>query len=169
MQSADGKSVEINGGLRWEETEVDATALQSVPTGIRWTADNDFVIDFSGLTNVTDDGKYVILHVWEGTDRRGKKVKGKSLAGDAHRRAFRAVYEALEGTAAGEHPPAKLCIHIGHGGKHIARDEHAGVRRAHLLDPVQNGADGEAPADDLVATLHLTAQTRVLLHQAALL
>jgi TonB-dependent receptor len=53
-----GKSVEINGGLRFEETEVTSTALQSVPTGIRWTADNDFVIDFSGLTNVTDDGKY---------------------------------------------------------------------------------------------------------------
>lgn len=53
-----GKSVNISGGLRWEETEVTSTSLQSVPTGIRWTADNDFVVDFSGLQNVTDTGKY---------------------------------------------------------------------------------------------------------------
>jgi TonB-dependent receptor len=53
-----GRSVQINGGLRWEETEVTSTALQSVPTGILWTADNDFVIQFSGLTDVVDGAKY---------------------------------------------------------------------------------------------------------------
>ncbi len=53
-----GRPVQINGGLRWEETEVDSTALQSVPTGILWTADNDFLITFSGLTDVTGSGKY---------------------------------------------------------------------------------------------------------------
>ena len=50
--------MQINGGLRYEETEVTATALQSVPTGILWTADNDFLIQFSGLTDVSGDGSY---------------------------------------------------------------------------------------------------------------
>ncbi len=53
-----GRPVQVTGGLRWEETEVDSTALQSVPTGILWTADNDFLITFSGLTNVEGSGKY---------------------------------------------------------------------------------------------------------------
>ncbi len=53
-----GRPVQINGGLRFEETDVTSTALQSVPTGILWTADNDFLIQFSGLTDVSGDGSY---------------------------------------------------------------------------------------------------------------
>jgi hypothetical protein len=43
-----GRPVSITGGLRYEKTEVDALSAQAVPTQIRWTADNDFVIDYSG-------------------------------------------------------------------------------------------------------------------------
>ncbi|MBB6092434.1 TonB-dependent receptor [Povalibacter uvarum] len=53
------RPVTVNGGLRYEETDVKASALQSVPTGIRWTADNDFIIDYgSELQNVSGDGNY---------------------------------------------------------------------------------------------------------------
>ena len=41
-----GREVRITGGLRYEDTKVTSTALQSVPTNIRWTADNDFLIQF---------------------------------------------------------------------------------------------------------------------------
>ena len=34
----------INAGLRYEETDVTSDTLQTVPTAIVWTADNDFVI-----------------------------------------------------------------------------------------------------------------------------
>jgi TonB-dependent receptor len=54
-----GRDVSITGGLRYEVTEVDATAAQPVPERIRWLADNDFVIDFAaGSTGVTGAGRY---------------------------------------------------------------------------------------------------------------
>jgi len=57
-----GRAVQINGGLRYERTEVSSTSVQTVPSNIRWTADNDFSIDFgSQLQNVTGKGKYTHL------------------------------------------------------------------------------------------------------------
>jgi TonB-dependent receptor len=54
-----GRNVSITGGLRYEKTEVDATAAQAVPERIRWLADNDFTIDFAaGSTAVTGSGSY---------------------------------------------------------------------------------------------------------------
>jgi len=54
-----GRNVSITGGLRYEKTEVDATAAQAVPSQIRWTADNDFVIDYSGsAAAVAGSGSY---------------------------------------------------------------------------------------------------------------
>ena len=54
-----GRPVSITGGLRYEKTEVEALAAQAVPTQIRWTADNDFVIDYSGTAEAVDgDGNY---------------------------------------------------------------------------------------------------------------
>ena len=54
-----GKAFQVNAGLRYEETEVDAYAFQAVPVDIRWTADNDFVIDYSpNNENVDGSGKY---------------------------------------------------------------------------------------------------------------
>jgi hypothetical protein len=51
----------------------------------------------------------------------------------------------------------------------LAGDQHARVGRCDLLDAVEQRADGEAAADDLVAALDLAAQPRVLLDEAALL
>lgn len=53
------RPVTVNGGLRYERTDVTSSALQSVPTGILWTADNDFLIQYgSELQNVEGEGKY---------------------------------------------------------------------------------------------------------------
>ncbi len=54
-----GKEVQVTGGLRYEDTDVTSTALQSVPTGILWTADNDFLIQFGDeLQDVKGKGNY---------------------------------------------------------------------------------------------------------------
>ena len=54
-----GRDLQINGGLRLERTEVSATALQPVPTNVRWTADNDYVVDYgAGQENVEGEGDY---------------------------------------------------------------------------------------------------------------
>ena len=54
-----GKDLQINAGLRYEQTDVKATALQPVPTGVTWTADNDFVIQYgAGQENVNGKGSY---------------------------------------------------------------------------------------------------------------
>ncbi|MFD1218278.1 TonB-dependent receptor [Microbulbifer celer] len=51
--------VQLNAGLRYEETEVESFSLQTVPTGVSWTADNDFVINYgSEEQNVEGLGKY---------------------------------------------------------------------------------------------------------------
>lgn len=53
-----GFPAQITGGLRYERTKVNSTALQSVPVNIVWLADNDFSIEYSGLQNVSGKGKY---------------------------------------------------------------------------------------------------------------
>lgn len=54
-----GLPAQVNLGLRWEDTDVKAYAFQAVPTDVRWTADNDFVIDYSpDNENVEGSGSY---------------------------------------------------------------------------------------------------------------
>jgi TonB-dependent receptor len=54
-----GKSLEINAGLRYEQTDVKASALQPVPTAVLWTADNDFLVQYGGgQENVSGKGDY---------------------------------------------------------------------------------------------------------------
>jgi TonB-dependent receptor len=54
-----GRDLQINAGLRYEQTDVKAAALQAVPSGVLWTADNDFVIQYgSGQQNVNGEGDY---------------------------------------------------------------------------------------------------------------
>jgi len=43
-----GMPASVVAGLRYEKTDVTASAQQSIPTAIRWTADNDFATDFAG-------------------------------------------------------------------------------------------------------------------------
>jgi TonB-dependent receptor len=57
-----GHGFQLNAGLRYAETKVKSYSFQAVPTNIRWTADNDFVIDYSpNNENVEGSGKY---HNW---------------------------------------------------------------------------------------------------------
>jgi TonB-dependent receptor len=54
-----GKTLQINGGLRYEQTDVSATALQPVPTNVTWLADNDFLINYGAdQENVEGEGDY---------------------------------------------------------------------------------------------------------------
>jgi TonB-dependent receptor len=54
-----GRNVSITGGLRYEKTEVESISAQAVPSQIRWTADNDFVIDNSTTAAAVDgSGSY---------------------------------------------------------------------------------------------------------------
>jgi TonB-dependent receptor len=53
------KPTTLVAGLRYEHTDVNASALQSIPTAIRWTADNDFTVDFgSGVATVSGKSHY---------------------------------------------------------------------------------------------------------------
>jgi len=54
-----GKPATVVAGLRYEKTDITASALQSVPTAIRWTADNDFTTDFgSGVVTLSSQADY---------------------------------------------------------------------------------------------------------------
>ncbi|MEJ2257601.1 MAG: TonB-dependent receptor [Woeseiaceae bacterium] len=53
-----GLGLQINGGLRYEQTDVSAVADQAVPTNLLWTADNDFLVEYSGTQNVQGEGDY---------------------------------------------------------------------------------------------------------------
>lgn len=54
-----GRPARMNAGIRYEETEVSAATQQSVPSGILWTADNDFLVQQSGdKQDVTGEGSY---------------------------------------------------------------------------------------------------------------
>lgn len=54
-----GLPTKVVAGIRYEETEVDASALQSIPTAIRWTADNDFTVDYgSALASISSSSNY---------------------------------------------------------------------------------------------------------------
>lgn len=55
-----GRPVQIVGGLRWENTKVDALAIVAPPTGIVWNADNDFSrpVDLNNTVQITGKGEY---------------------------------------------------------------------------------------------------------------
>ncbi len=54
-----GLPMELNAGVRYEETEVDAYAFQAVPNGITWRSDNDFLITYNASNeNVEGSGSY---------------------------------------------------------------------------------------------------------------
>ncbi|MCA8905110.1 MAG: TonB-dependent receptor, partial [Hyphomonas sp.] len=57
-----GRPARVNAGIRYEDTTVKSITQQSVPSGILWTADNDFLVQQSGAKeDVTGDGSYDYL------------------------------------------------------------------------------------------------------------
>ena len=54
-----GRPFALNAGLRYEETDVTSATVQQVPSGIRWTSDNDFILDrLGGTQSVTEENSY---------------------------------------------------------------------------------------------------------------
>ncbi len=54
-----GRTARMNAGVRYEETDVSSSTAQSVPTGILWTADNDFLVQQGGDTqSIEGEGSY---------------------------------------------------------------------------------------------------------------
>jgi TonB-dependent receptor len=54
-----GMPMQFVGGLRYEETDVSASAFQAVPVNVLWTADNDFLIQYASQNeDVAGAGSY---------------------------------------------------------------------------------------------------------------
>ena len=57
-----GRPARMNAGLRYEETEVTSDTVQTVPTAIVWTADNDFVVQTGAARDsIEGEGSYDYL------------------------------------------------------------------------------------------------------------
>jgi TonB-dependent receptor len=90
-----GKPFQLNAGLRYEDTKVNSIASQAVPTRVRWTADNDFTIDYSpDNEDVSGSGKYdnwlpnLDLR-WDLTDRIVTRVAySKTIARNQYNQMF---------------------------------------------------------------------------------
>jgi TonB-dependent receptor len=60
---------QVNAGIRYAQTDVKSSALQAIPTQIRWIADNDFVTDYAPENEFVDgEGSY--SHVLPNLDVR---------------------------------------------------------------------------------------------------
>ncbi|HEY0332524.1 MAG TPA: TonB-dependent receptor [Stenotrophomonas sp.] len=59
------RPLNVNVGVRYEETEVTATSLQPAPAGINWLSANEFVIQYSGsqFNQMKGDYKYWLPNV----------------------------------------------------------------------------------------------------------
>ena len=54
-----GRPARASAGIRYEDTKVTSNTLQSIPSGVLWTADNDFLIQQSGTKeNLSGEGSY---------------------------------------------------------------------------------------------------------------
>ncbi|MFN7693281.1 MAG: TonB-dependent receptor [Burkholderiales bacterium] len=53
-----GVPMDISAGLRYERTKVDSPSVESIPTSVRWVADNELPITFSGTRAAARTGKY---------------------------------------------------------------------------------------------------------------
>ncbi len=53
------KPVRLNAGFRYEETDVEASTVQTIPTGIIWGSDNDFLVtNNGGSENLAQEASY---------------------------------------------------------------------------------------------------------------
>ncbi len=54
-----GRPARTSAGIRYEDTTVTSSTLQSIPSAILWTADNDFLVQQSGAEeNLSGEGSY---------------------------------------------------------------------------------------------------------------
>ena len=53
-----GVPMDLSAGLRIENTKVNSPSVQSVPTEVRWVADNELPVIFSGAQSTTRSGQY---------------------------------------------------------------------------------------------------------------
>ncbi|RYD65612.1 MAG: TonB-dependent receptor, partial [Sphingomonadales bacterium] len=53
-----GRDSHIIAGIRYDQTNIDSTALVPIPTGTRWTGGNEFAIDFAGADFTRFKGSY---------------------------------------------------------------------------------------------------------------
>jgi|TARA_B110000902_G_scaffold43913_1_gene48831 TonB-dependent receptor len=57
-----GLPVDIVAGVRWEETDVTSTSLQTSPAAFNWTSNNDFEFTLgTGIETLVDDHSYSVL------------------------------------------------------------------------------------------------------------
>lgn len=53
-----GVPMDLSAGLRFESTKVESPSIESVPTVVRWVADNELPVIFGGTTTASRSGKY---------------------------------------------------------------------------------------------------------------
>ena len=53
-----GVPMDLSAGLRFESTQVESPSIESVPTAVRWVADNELPVIFGGTTTASRGGKY---------------------------------------------------------------------------------------------------------------
>ena len=53
-----GVPMDASVGLRYERTKVNSPSVESIPTTVRWVANNEIPISFSGTTSASRSGKY---------------------------------------------------------------------------------------------------------------
>ncbi|MDB5693870.1 MAG: TonB-dependent receptor [Alphaproteobacteria bacterium] len=86
----------LHGGLRYERTTVNSTALVPVPSGTKWVAANEFDLIFSGKSDFTTfNGKY---HAWlPAVDFDMEPVRNVKLRASYSHTLTRADYASLQG------------------------------------------------------------------------
>lgn len=93
-----GLPTRINAGIRYEETEVSASAVQAVPELIRWTADNDFIRVNSGASsNVSANSSYehILPNIDIAVDVRDDLVLRASYSRTIGRPAYNNLYASV--------------------------------------------------------------------------
>jgi TonB-dependent receptor len=53
--------MDLSAGLRYERTKVESPSVESIPTAVRWVADNELPVTFSGTKAASRSGEYGYL------------------------------------------------------------------------------------------------------------
>ena len=86
----------LRAGVRYEETKVTSSALVPIPTGTRWTGNNEFAIDFAPERDFTTfEGKYD--HWLPAFDADFEPIRDVKLRASYSHTIARADYASLQG------------------------------------------------------------------------